>query len=237
MRLEDSDLIKGLQGMVNVHLLKWLWDLYLFQMSRLHQRRLSITRSIKCQDRIYYRMLEWGQHSIETLTPASSSGRMGAQKRWLDGIETASEASKGSARVGEAGAEQAKETVLRFRKRKVANIEHNLTARKPEQVNNPTWQAAKRLGVAHLTRGCDAAQNTKAHKQCQVKYESSYLASQTEINRLPSLSDSYKVPSSVPSLPSQCPCPISGPYYLLPAQGHLNILNIQLSSSSSLLSI
>ena len=224
--------------MVNVHLLKWLWDLHLFQMSRLHQRRLSITLSIKCQDRIYYRMLEWGQHSrLETLPPAPSSGSMGAQKRWLEGNETASEASKGSAHVVGAGAEQAKETVLRFRKRKVPNTEHNLTARKPEQVNNPTWQAAERLGVAHLTCVCDATQNTKAHKQYQVKYESSYLASQTEINRLPSLSDSYKIPSSVPSLPSQCPCPISGPYYLLPAQGHLNILNIQLSSSSSLLSI
>lgn len=104
---------------------------------------------------------------------------------------------------------------------KSLNVEHSLPTRKPEQVNNSTWQAARRLKVAHFKCRCYAAQKTKTHQQYQVKYESSYLASQIENLSIAKSRIPIRHFPSLPSLHSHCPCSTSGPYYLLPAQGHL----------------
>lgn len=82
--------------------------------------------------------------------------------------------------------------------KKDLNVEPSLTARKTEEVNNPTLQAAKRFGTAHLKCRCSAAHKTEKHKQLQVKYELSYLACQIENLLMVKSLDSCKTHSLCP---------------------------------------
>lgn len=58
----------------------------------------------------------WDKVSVAGIRPCSQFRQDGSQEAVTEGVETASEASRGPAHLGGAGVDLVKETVLRFRK-------------------------------------------------------------------------------------------------------------------------
>ena len=58
----------------------------------------------------------WNKVSIAGIRPCSQFRQDGSQEEVTEGVETASEASRGPAHIGGAGVDLVKETVPRFRK-------------------------------------------------------------------------------------------------------------------------